>query len=117
MTSLLTLLTAPVLYIIVILIWIAIEEYYPNRSFDKKMWQTQKEVRYEYSHDLINSKILIGKTRNQVLQLLGNDTDTTQTEELYYDIGYRPELTGIDPSTILIHFKNGRVDTVIEHDR
>jgi|SRR6185437_859523 len=116
-TWLLTLTTAPILYAIVILIWIAIIEYYPNRDFDKKMWQTNKDERYEYTHDLINSKILLGKTESQVLKLLGNDADTSQTSELQYNIGFRPELLGIDPSYLIIDFKNGKVNAVIEHDR
>ena len=117
MTWLLTLITAPFFYVIVILIWIVIIEHYPNREFDKKMWQTDKDKRYEYTHDLINSKILIGKTKNQVLQLLGDDADTSQINELGYDIGFRPKLMGIDPSYLIIDFKDGKAHAIIEHDK
>jgi hypothetical protein len=117
MTWLGTIITAPILYVVLIMTWIMISEYYPNRDFDKMMWQTNKDERYEYTHDLIKSKILLGKTRDQVLNLLGDDADTSQIDELGYDIGFRPELTGIDPSYLIIDFKNGKVDTLIEQDK
>jgi len=91
-------------------------EYYPNRDFNQKAWMADTDKRYEYSRDLIKSKLLIGKTRPQVEQLLGKNDDTSKTE-LYYYIGFRPELGGIDPSNIEVYFKNEKVDSVIEHDR
>jgi len=112
-----TIVTAPVFYAACILIFIEIEEYYPNKDFNKKEWLANKDIRYEYSHDLIKSKILIGKSKQQVLQLLGSDTDTTQNDQLEYDIGFRPEITGIDPSHIVVDFKNGKVSDVVEYDR
>ena len=116
-TWVITIISTPVVYVIIVLGFFLISEYYPDRDFNKNSWQTNKEVRYEYTHDLIKSKILIGKTKKEVLQILGNDADTSQIDELGYDIGYRPEITGIDPSYLIIDFKNGKVDTVIEHDR
>lgn len=117
LTWLATIIATPIFYVTVVLIFILVLEYYPNRDFEKKLWQNDKEHRYEYSHDLIKRKILIGKTKNQVLQLLGNETDTTQAVSLTYDIGFRPELLGIDPSYLIINFKNGRVDNVEEYDK
>jgi hypothetical protein len=117
LTWLATIIATPIFYVTVVLIFILVSEYYPNRDFEKKLWQNDKEHRYEYTHDLIQRKILIGKSKKQVLQLLGKDTDTTQTVSLEYDIGFRPELTGIDPSYLIINFKNGRVDNVEEYDK
>jgi len=116
LTWTLTILSAPLVYVIIGLVWIEGVEYYPNRDFDQKAWKADSDSRYEYTHDLIKSKMLIGKTRPQVLKILGDNGDTSQTE-LYYYIGFRPEITGIDPSSIVIDFKNGKVDTVIENDK
>ena len=96
--------------------FIGIIEYYPNRDFDKKAWLTDSDKRYEYTHDLISSKLLIGKSKVEVVQMLGK-TDTTQTNELYYYIGYRPVFTGIDPSNIEVDFRKGKVNNVEEHDK
>ncbi len=115
MIWLVTVLTTPVLYGVLILIFLFTSEYYPNRHFDQKVWKTDSDRRYEYSHDLVDSKILMGKTKKQVIQVLG-DRDTSNNE-IYYYIGYRPEIGGIDPSSIIIDFKNGKVDSVFEHDK
>ena len=112
----LTIVGAPAVYVLVALIWIGGMEYYPNHDFDQRAWKTDSDSRYEYTHDLIKSKLLIGKTRRQVLQILGDQGDTSQTE-IYYYIGFRPEITGIDPGNIVVEFKNGKVDTVIENDK
>ena len=116
LSLLLTLVTSPILYGLIILGWVIAVSYYPNRRFDSKVWMADSDRRYEYTHDLIDRKLLLGKTREQVEQILGENSDTSHAE-LYYYIGFRPELTGIDPSSIIIDFKQGKVDTVIEHDR
>jgi glucan phosphoethanolaminetransferase (alkaline phosphatase superfamily) len=111
-----TILSAPVIYTVLIVAWMSIVEYYPNHYFDAKAWKTDSDSRYEYSHDLIGSKILVGKTKQQVMGILGKYDDTSQAEWYYY-IGYRPELTGTDPSNIYVEFKNGRVESVEENDK
>lgn len=115
MTGFSTIISYPVVYAIFILICFETKEYYPDRTFNSNLWKADSNRRYEYTHDLIKRKLLIGKTKPQVLQILGDHGDTSQTE-LYYYIGYRPEVTGIDPSNIVIEFKSGKADSVIEND-
>ena len=111
-----TIISTPILYAILALMFIGIIEYYPNRDFDKKAWLTDSDKRYEYTYDLISSKLLIGKSKIEVVRMLGK-TDTTQTNELYYYIGYKPVFTGIDPSNIEVDFRKGKVNNVEEHDK
>jgi len=113
---LLTILTVPAVYVVGAFIWMEVMEYYPNRKFDQNAWKTNPDTRYEYTHDLIKNKILIGKTRPQILQLLGDNGDTSQTEMQYY-IGTKPELLDIDPSSLIIDFEHGKVDAVTEQYR
>ncbi|WP_295674607.1 hypothetical protein [uncultured Mucilaginibacter sp.] len=115
-TVLLTVVTIPILYFLLIFGWVETVQYYPNRDFDENAWKADSDRRYEYTHDLIKRKLLIGKTRAQVEYVLGKNSDTSQTE-FYYYIGFRPEITGIDPSTLIINLRNGKVDTVIEYDK
>ena len=103
-----TIFSAPLVYGVVVLVWMEGVEYYPNRDFDQKAWKADSDSRYEYTHDLIKSKTLVGKSRPQVLKILGDNGDTSQAE-LYYYIGCRPEITGIDPSNIVVNFKNGKL--------
>jgi hypothetical protein len=112
-----TILSTPVLYGLLIVIWIFIMEYYPNRDFDKQQWIKNKDERYEYSKGIIKSKMLMGKTKEQVRQILGDDGNSNTSDDWYYDLGYRPELTGIDPDNLEIAFKNGRVNEVVQNER
>jgi len=90
---------------------------YPDRDFDKAKWLKNKEKRYEYARDLIESGILLGKSKSEVLTMLGKDADTTRTDELGYDIGSKPAVNGVDQSYLVIDFKSGEVVTVSEYQR
>ncbi len=83
--------------------------YYPSRDFDAKKWRDDVEKRYELSEDLIESKVLVGKTMDEVRQLLGDDYDISGKEEWTYYLGVRPQLFPIDHDYLRIEFKDGRV--------
>ena len=114
---LLTIITAPMIYVCIMIIALLVMDYYPNRDFVKQQWLTNKDKRYEYSKDIIQSKILIGKTKKEVKQILGDDSNSGTSDDWYYDLGYRPELANIDPDNLEITFKNGRVNDVVQHER
>ena len=107
-----TVISTPVLYVAIVLLFFSVSEYYPNNNFDKKAWLTNKDERYEYSSNLIDSKILINKTKAEVRQLLGDDGNLDSSDDWYYDLGYRPEIGNIDPDSLEIEFKNGKVINV-----
>lgn len=107
---------SPVLYAGIIIIWIFSVSYYPAKDFDKQKWQSNIEQRYEMSADIIVSKILIGKTKNQVIELLGNDYSTDNDRTITYDLGHVPSLFNIDPDFLEIEFENGIVINVNQID-
>ena len=47
--------------------------YYPSYEFNKQNWEVNKEERYKMSEDIIDSKMLIGKTKVEITELLGPD--------------------------------------------
>jgi hypothetical protein len=116
MIWLLTAFTSLIFYLILVGLIIYISDYYPNRDFDKHLWQTSKTTRYEYSYNLIESKKLLGDNRNEVLQLLGNDADKSQADELRYNIGHKPGSVGPAPSYLIIDFRDDKAETVFERD-
>ncbi len=91
--------------------------YYPKYSFDKNKWMNDKEERYELSGDLIKSKMLLGKTKQEVIQLLGDEGKTNDENTWNYKLGFRPELFNIDPDYLEIEFKDNMVVEVIQHER
>lgn len=57
---------APLLYLISILSYIAVVSYYPEYQFNQQKWNNVPEQRYELSADIIESKMLIGKTKQRL---------------------------------------------------
>jgi hypothetical protein len=48
------------------------QDYWSTTTFSPEQWrQTRETERYRFVNDLVRSKILIGKSRNAVLDLLG----------------------------------------------
>jgi hypothetical protein len=112
-----TIITTPLLYVGIVILSMLIMEYYPKRNFDRKEWLNNKDGRYEYSDDIIDSKMLIGKSKSEVIKILGDDGNEYNNNDWYYMLGFRPELMNIDPDTLEIDFKNGKVINVEQHKR
>jgi hypothetical protein len=111
----LTSILSPLLYVGIIITWISLISYYPKTAFNKHKWDENEEKRYEMSKDIINSEILIGKTEDEVIELLGNGFYATSTNCIGYDLGFVPGLFNIDPDTLNICFENGRVIKVSQY--
>jgi hypothetical protein len=111
-----TIISTPLLYVGIGILYIFSVSYYPTHDFDKQRWHTDEDNRYELSDDLIKSKMLIGKTKNEVRQLLGNETKNQDSVNTwYYGLGYRPGLFNIDPSYLEIEFQNNKVSDVEQY--
>lgn len=93
---------------------IFIIEYYPKQNFNKKEW-LNKNKRYEYSDDIIDSKMLMNKSKSEVRKILGDESNLDTSDTWYYDLGFRPELLNIDPYSLEIDFENGKVVEVEQH--
>ncbi|MDR0518107.1 MAG: hypothetical protein LBH25_13800 [Fibromonadaceae bacterium] len=103
------------LYIGIIITWILLSSYYPKTVFNKHKWDENEEKRYEMSKDIINSEILIGKTKDEVIELLGNGFYETSMNCIRYELGFVPSLFNIDPDMLSICFENGRVIEVSQY--
>ena len=53
---------------------------------------------YELSNDIIESKMLIGKSKSQVRQILGDEDNNDSLNVWTFGLGVRPELFNIDDS-------------------
>jgi hypothetical protein len=114
-TWLATILLTPCIYVGIILLWIFSVSYYPNRDFDKQKWSGDKDKRYKLSKDIIQSKMLIGKSKAQVRQLLGDEGNNDSLNVWTFCLGIRPELFNIDDSYLQIEFNNDKVVNVEQH--
>jgi hypothetical protein len=92
-----TVIISPVIYVIVILLWILSMSYYPKEIFDNIKWSENKEERYKMSNYIIKNNILIGKTKEGIIELLGNDFYENGKNSIGYYLGFVPALANIDP--------------------
>ena len=104
------------MYVGIIMIWIFSVSYYPKTDFNKQEWNENKEERYKISNDIIKSEILIGKTKDEVIELLGDDFYSYDESHIAYDLGFVPGLFNIDPDVLDIYFEKGKVVKVGQHE-
>ncbi len=110
------LVTAAVFYTALGLVVFAAVSYYPRSEFNKDRWIAEKEKRYELSGDIIESGMLIGKSKKEVKQLLGEDENIEENNDYWkYDLGFVPLAGGIDPDMLDIYFQDGKVIKVGQH--
>lgn len=111
-----TVILSPLLYFGIIMIWIFSISYYPKTDFDKNEWNENIEERYKMSNDIIKSEMLIGKTKEEVIKLLGDEYYSYDESHIAYDLGIAPGLFNIDPNVLDIYFANGKVNKVEQHE-
>lgn len=98
----------PIIYVGLIFTWISFETYYPEKDFDKEKWADNLEKRYEYADDLVDNDKLIGLTKKEIKEMLGEPEYENEKTMTYY-IGFSPRhLFGIDPDYLEIDFEDGK---------
>ncbi|WP_422107011.1 outer membrane protein assembly factor BamE domain-containing protein [Winogradskyella sp.] len=85
-----------------------------EERFDKQRWKNQPDSRYQMIDDLIESQLLMGTTKAQVISLLGEPTSSSQTDKdsFIYNIGDPPSFFNSRKEHLLIIFVDQKVDEV-----
>ena len=105
-----------VLYTVIILVMLFSIPEYPQIAFDKDSWQRDHENRWLMADELVESKRLIGRSREQLINLLGKPDEDRDSVIVYY-IGFdKRVMLGIDPRILEIVFHNGKVVKVINRE-
>lgn len=110
-----SIITVPILYVIIVSCVIFTMSYYPDRNFDREVWLNNREIRYEYSSSLKKDKLLQGKTKKEVKEYLGKP-DRVEKNALIYYIGFKPQIMGIDPDWLKISFEEDIVSEIVEYN-
>jgi hypothetical protein len=111
-----TIILSPIIYFGLVMIWIFSVSYYPTSNFDQNEWKSNIEERYKMSEDIIESEMLIGKNRDEVINILGNNYSTNNENRLSYELGFVPGLFNIDPDYLDIKFENEIVISVNQYE-
>ena len=110
-----TIILSPLIYVGMFYLWIFSVSYYPKNDFNKHKWETNTEKRYEMSNDIIESKMLIGKGKEEITEILGQDFYSYTENHIAYELGFVPNLFNIDPDVLDIYFENDKVIRVEQH--
>jgi hypothetical protein len=104
---------SPIIYV-AILIQVLGMGYYPKEKFNQAKWSENEDERYKMSKNIISSNMLIGKTKEEVEELLGDSTKYYSTGRgcIGYYLGY---IWNIDPEVLEICFENGVVIKVRQY--
>ena len=85
-----------------------------SKKFDSHTWKSEDRHRYLMINDLIDNKLLIGKTKEEVISLLGNDTEKGPCNDcIGYSTNEPDQGFSIDHEVLEINFnKQNRVASV-----
>ena len=89
-----------------------------DTNFNSPKWKNWKEtestmhMRWDMVDDLINNFDLIGKSKIEIKQLLGDTQEKSLSDDctVYYYLG--PCRNGINYGNLIINFKNGKVISI-----
>ena len=112
----LTVFLSPLIYFSIIYLVIYLMFHYPSNKFDKNEWHNNIEQRYYMSENIIQSKMLIGMTKKQVIDLLGKDYYEYNENSYGYYIGMVPGIFKIDADVLDVYFENDVVIKVGQHE-
>lgn len=113
--GLLTLVSAPLVYLGFIISFIWFVSYHPKHQFDKEVWTNDVEKRFQLSDNIIDSEMLINKTKEEVIDLLGQENNEMDNDSWSYYLGFKPGLLSIDPDILELTFENGKVVDVRQY--
>lgn len=94
--------------------------YHHEKYFDSSSWKNTASLRYEMSDDLLASKELIGRSKDDVTMLLGPYEWLSWNDDLHdkdpdfwnYGLGIEPGAMNDQKDNMLITFKNSQVVAV-----
>ncbi len=118
LTWVITIVTAPfILGGIFILFFLSIfNNDKPNIAFNKKIWDANKFECFRQSNDIISNKMLLGKTKNEVRLILGNEDNADSAEYNHYKLGELSRGMGWSEPFFEIEYQNSKVIKVEQYD-
>lgn len=107
---------SPVIYFLTMIVIMFSSQLYIPRDFNKKEWVANEDERYKMTGDIIDNEMLIGLTRNEVFELLGEKPGDNNFDCISYYVGHPGGmLANIDPDILKICFENDRVTEVTQY--
>jgi len=85
--------------------------YLLEERFDQDLWSTQPSKRHKMVDDVIESQLLIGKTKDEVIFLLGepNSSISADKDVFLYRLGQAPSFIKSQREQLLVAFEDDKV--------
>ena len=103
----------PIVIVILILSAVLLRGKIPHEKFNSELWKTANlnleenmTLRWDMMNDLRNKHKLVGMTKDEIINLLGDPGDKESSEFMYY-LGYSK--TGINTGTLIITFNDKNI--------
>ncbi|MCX6833683.1 MAG: hypothetical protein NTW07_00875, partial [candidate division Zixibacteria bacterium] len=108
------LIATPISYVAAVFIAIAVVTHTPSQRFSTEFWSANKQRRTEVIDDLVDSRRLVGLTRTEVVELLGEPIADCQyfaasKSDMVYNLGLERGLYRIDDEWLLVWLKDSVV--------
>ncbi|WP_298900716.1 hypothetical protein [uncultured Psychroserpens sp.] len=86
-----------------------------EERFDQSKWITNPTQRYKMANDIVESKLLIGKTKDEVISLLGEPEMTLEAggDTLLYKLGNAPSFFKSEQDRLVVLLYNNVVAQVV----
>jgi hypothetical protein len=109
-----TLVLTPLTYFIFGLAFIYLVLFPKEKKFDfsKEKWDSSKELRFEMRNDLVDSKMLENKTKEEVVRILGQPDNGDTTDYWTYDLGVSEAGFGWQFNDLKLTFEDERANKV-----
>lgn len=119
LTTSISVVLTPIFYSIFVTIFLSFMfyEYHPELKFNSTEWSKNIKDRHHMRKDLIESNLLIGKTKNEIIVILGKPINNFKIEmdtlkNWNYYMGSEGHGMGSKFHNLDIYFKNGKIDSV-----
>lgn len=118
LTFLVSLALTPLVYFYAVYPMVNIfSHYHHQKYFSSEIWKKKPSLRYELSDDMIDSQVLIGKSKTEIESLLGNFEWLSWDEHIKdhdankwnYGLGIEPGAFNTKKECIEISFDNNKV--------
>lgn len=85
-----------------------------EERFDPDEWRRNRSVRYKMAKNIIEEDLLIEKSRDEVIQLLGipSTLNSSDVNVMVYELGTPPSFFDAEPQRLVIRLLNGKVAAV-----
>ena len=107
-----TIIIAPILYLVLVFSFFSYLFYEPQYDFDREKWFSDKHSRFEMRDDIVESRILKGKSKSEIIELIGKPVSNDSTELWTYDLGMSGAGLGWQFNYLELTFENEQVSSV-----